>query len=324
MVSIPRLTFGEAPHQSQIPLADRLSIGRSKDNRVVIADASVLPIQAYILFEGNRCYIEDRGGESVTMVNDKRVDGQVSLRDGDIIQVGSARMQVCGLAAAEKSPAKDVVPSDEKIVFQCRCGKTLRAPRKYSGRKAKCAKCGNHLVVPTVDSQKFTQTGNDRVEDNSSTRSHATGDLLQICNVCNTEIQDSIDEKMVCHVCDLPFHADCWIENFGCSAYGCRNVDLLKPKPSQIDPDGARNQAETVNQTETDTPWGNVFLCLNVVAGLFSLLLYGIPSLFVASGTLVFFTNHARKSQHSLLIVSIVLGFICFMLGLIVSLITNG
>lgn len=324
MVSIPRLTFGEAPHQSQIPLADRLSIGRSEDNRVVIADASVLPVQACILFEGNRCYIEDRGGESVTIVNDKRVDGRVSLKDGDIIQIGSARMQVCGLVAAEKSPAKDVVPSDEKIIFQCRCGKTLRAPRKYSGRKGKCAKCGNHLVVPAVDSKELIDSVDVNIADTSTVHSQPATECLQICNVCNTEIEDGVDDKTVCHACSLPFHTECWTENYGCSAYGCRNVDLLKPKPFQIDPDRARNQAETVNQTETDTPWGHVFLCLNVVAGLFSLLLYGIPSLFVASGTLVFFTKHARESQHSRLIVSIVLGFICFMLGFIVSLITKG
>ena len=29
------------------------------------------------------------------------------------------------------------------------------------------------------------------------------------------------DEIVVCSVCDMPHHKDCWVENKGCTTFGC-------------------------------------------------------------------------------------------------------
>ena len=41
-----------------------------------------------------------------------------------------------------------------------------------------------------------------------------------ICPYCRTEIA-STDRVKVCPTCETPHHEDCWIENKGCTVYGC-------------------------------------------------------------------------------------------------------
>ena len=42
----------------------------------------------------------------------------------------------------------------------------------------------------------------------------------KICPFCKTEITEN-DEIVVCSSCDMPHHKDCWIENQGCTTFGC-------------------------------------------------------------------------------------------------------
>lgn len=42
----------------------------------------------------------------------------------------------------------------------------------------------------------------------------------KICPFCQTEFKPN-DEIVVCSECDMPHHKDCWIENQGCTTFGC-------------------------------------------------------------------------------------------------------
>lgn len=40
------------------------------------------------------------------------------------------------------------------------------------------------------------------------------------CPFCKTEFKEG-DDIVVCSSCDMPHHKDCWIENQGCTTFGC-------------------------------------------------------------------------------------------------------
>jgi hypothetical protein len=42
----------------------------------------------------------------------------------------------------------------------------------------------------------------------------------KICPFCKTEIKEN-DDIVICSSCDMPHHKDCWIENQGCTTFGC-------------------------------------------------------------------------------------------------------
>lgn len=42
----------------------------------------------------------------------------------------------------------------------------------------------------------------------------------KICPYCKTEFQPE-DEVVVCSVCEMPHHKECWIENKACTTFGC-------------------------------------------------------------------------------------------------------
>ena len=42
----------------------------------------------------------------------------------------------------------------------------------------------------------------------------------KICPYCKTEFKED-DEIVVCSVCEMPHHKECWIENKACTTFGC-------------------------------------------------------------------------------------------------------
>lgn len=42
----------------------------------------------------------------------------------------------------------------------------------------------------------------------------------KICPFCKTEFKED-DDIVICSSCDMPHHKDCWIENRGCTTFGC-------------------------------------------------------------------------------------------------------
>lgn len=62
----------------------------------------------------------------------------------------------------------------------------------------------------------------------------AEGEIIgKTCSIC-LSIIISGEEVCQCPHCALPFHAECWKENKGCSAYGCQSASEEKKDNSHI------------------------------------------------------------------------------------------
>jgi adenylate cyclase len=76
-----------------MPLVDTCSIGRARDNHLVLSDEKVSRHHALIrVGEDQECWLVDLASANGTYVNDRRVEQAVLLRDGDAITIGSGRM----------------------------------------------------------------------------------------------------------------------------------------------------------------------------------------------------------------------------------------
>ncbi|MBO5437987.1 MAG: hypothetical protein J6A23_10020 [Thermoguttaceae bacterium] len=53
------------------------------------------------------------------------------------------------------------------------------------------------------------------------------------CLYCSSAIQDG-DVSVYCPECGAEFHHECWLENEGCSTYGCTQTGVLKSAPLKI------------------------------------------------------------------------------------------
>ena len=79
----------------------------------------------------------------------------------------------------------------------------------------------------------------------------------KICPYCKTEFRPG-DDIIVCSECDMPHHKDCWVENQGCTTFGC--LGTIK---------AADNTASSVTATQmnyedhrsTATPVSGVVFC---------------------------------------------------------------
>lgn len=72
----------------------------------------------------------------------------------------------------------------------------------------------------------------------------------KICPFCKTEFKPN-DEIVVCSECDMPHHKDCWVENQGCTTFGCLGTikaadnTATSVTQNQMNYEEARNTAST-------------------------------------------------------------------------------
>jgi diguanylate cyclase (GGDEF)-like protein len=72
------------------PLTESTTVvGRSPTVQIVISEASVSRQHARYVLVGDNVLVEDLGSSNGTYVNDVRTEGQVTLRDGDIVRLGT-------------------------------------------------------------------------------------------------------------------------------------------------------------------------------------------------------------------------------------------
>src|SRR5882724_11294773 len=107
----------------------------------------------------------------------------------------------------------------KRISFRCKCGAVIHVRSVYAGRRGKCPGCAQIVVVPLEE----TPVRDGGVEtmisaDPSSAASVAVSDVR--CSICQCSFESG-ESRTSCPTCHLPFHAECWQENRGCSAYGC-------------------------------------------------------------------------------------------------------
>lgn len=88
----PRLVVRHDQEDVVIPLVLRETlIGRIDSNHLVLEDPDVSRIHARVLLEPEGVVVEDCGSSVGTLVNGDPIDRAV-LKDGDVIQLGSAKI----------------------------------------------------------------------------------------------------------------------------------------------------------------------------------------------------------------------------------------
>jgi uncharacterized RDD family membrane protein YckC len=136
-----------------------LSIGRDPSNDLVLPDAMVSRRHAVIECRGNQYYLRDCNSSNGSVVNGDRISER-SLRDGDLVAIGTARLLFREEIEIEDAGAKVVQhPSAPRFLCPgcrseyrkgdlfCReCGAGLKAPE--GPPKAVCASCGTAVVLP--------------------------------------------------------------------------------------------------------------------------------------------------------------------------------
>ncbi len=140
---------------------------------------------------------------------------------------------------------------------------------------------------------------------------------LHTCSICQTTIVRG-EEHTSCPSCHLTFHTQCWQENFGCSAYGCDQVNVLAPErraghamPAAADAGADRSEAEAVDHAilppARGFPWETLLLALSFVAMGLGALAFGIPSAIMLLWTLAFLLMK-KPTRRGLIILAALVG----------------
>ena len=57
----------------------------------------------------------------------------------------------------------------------------------------------------------------------------------KICPYCKTKFVEG-DDVVICSICEMPHHKDCWVENSACTTFGCTGTisGLEPPAPEFV------------------------------------------------------------------------------------------
>ena len=103
--------------------------------------------------------------------------------------------------------------------------------------------------------------------------------VLRECSICQSSIFPS-EKTITCPKCNLIFHSECWESNLGCAAYGCDQVDALKPKSAEPAPE---ELPPPIEQPLERLPWDFLLLGASTLAMVASTITYGVPSILAAA-----------------------------------------
>ena len=150
-----------------------------------------------------------------------------------------------------------------KIVFTCKCGKSVAVDRKFAGRHGRCPRCNAVVQIPaestpTQDVSPAPATvpppatppiapqAGPAQETAPLPHKMRANRLIagKVCAICQTRIMAG-EEVRNCEHCRSSFHATCWDEAEGCGTYGCRN------SPASLKAEASR---ESVAQGDSSAP----------------------------------------------------------------------
>jgi hypothetical protein len=77
-----------------LEVSDGAVVGRADWAEVVVADAAVSAEHLRVRRQGQRWLVADLGSTNGTLVNEAPVQGEQSIRDGDVLALGNVRMKV--------------------------------------------------------------------------------------------------------------------------------------------------------------------------------------------------------------------------------------
>jgi hypothetical protein len=128
------------------------------------------------------------------------------------------------------------------------------------------------------------------------------------CGVCQSAIE-ATEAQATCPSCGLHFHDECWHENYGCSAYGCPQVNALAPP--EVDADGATADEHPADGGDLSdvpppprTPWEFVLLGGSVLAAIAGAFTFGAASLAALVAGVVYLARTRRDPDRRTAVVA--------------------
>lgn len=257
------------------------TIGRDGTNDIVVRHPTVSRNHARIDCENDQFYLHDFGSRNGTRINGRAVAESEPLQNGARLRIGHVRAWFY-LKMPDKLP-RSLSTRDTGIVFHCACGQRLWSASDTSGMSVVCNACNQNVEVPTQSDATDELSGT--VAD--AKLAVASADDTAVCGICQWPI-DPQEHTHICPDCKTPSHHECWLENLGCSTYGCSQVNALAPTaPAEA---VVVDDVQPLNAGPAATPpvaWGHMLLGLSVVASLLGLIAFGIPAAALAVISLV-------------------------------------
>jgi len=225
-------------------------------------------------------------------------------------------------------------PREAGIRFRCDCGAGLLIAARYIGQLKHCPKCQATFTVPSAESLNAKPPSSRRVPQISFSRTPAVDSVAEscianeaTCAVCQCSLLPD-DDRTLCPECGLPHHTDCWNENFGCSAYGCSQVNALKPGPDiqigsgMLDAPIQRPAPSPVSASftnETTALWEFAILVASVVCFLLGVVTYGVPSVIAWAAVVVYVVRRQGRVNWQILIPAGLISLLGIVIGVMSS-----
>ena len=338
---MPLLIVEFSGKRKRATLNGRASIGRIPSNDVVIEHPAVSRNHAIVEKIGDSYFIIDAHSKNGTLVGNHELKDRQQLKDGDRIAIGPAVL-VFRLNDEYVDPSGQSATLSEThagILMACECGAQLWVPKEMIGGRGQCQKCGRTLTlgesslvapntavapVPTSSpSVVITQPSvlpaspAARGFANQPPSPAAAPAIAQPCSICQWKI-DPGDKPHICPSCGLAFHEECWIENRGCSAYGCDQVNVLAEEEAP-EPAEEIGHPPTLEPSQHAFPWEFALLSASVLGSLLGLLAFGTTALIAMLFSGWYLLKHGRRTRVPILLAAMAVSLIGLVAGVIVS-----
>jgi len=305
---MPSLIYEHSGTRQGGQINGRILIGRRVTHGLVITDPTVSRLHAWIDNKEGAFVLTDAGSRTGTFVNGEAIV-RWELQEGDHIRIGPIQLTYHAvdqlpedvLSIDLDAPAPKLDPVRQGILFDCKCGAPLWVKIQFAGRKGICKYCGEEVRVPVP-----------QIEKPKKIRPEAPTLKVATCGICHSGIQHD-EEMTTCIDCSVTYHTDCWMENYGCSTYGCAQVNSLKPQEviAQEEAIATADAKHSEPAPERKLPWELILIAGSAAGSLVGALLFGVPALVIAILTIVMMKRQELQKKMALVALLIaVLGFV--------------
>ena len=181
--------------KKEIPIASRvISIGRDPSNDLVLSDSMVSRRHAILEQRDDIFVLRDNNSANGTLVNGDKVDAEKTLRDGDLVAIGSSRLLFQlddGAAASVPDPAPGAAqPALDGGVEPKDAGASAsaQAAKPGAGSTINCPSCGKKALT----SDRFCRACGNELEKKTSIACTACGKTVplpaEFCGHCGYEL----------------------------------------------------------------------------------------------------------------------------------------
>jgi hypothetical protein len=328
---MPLLTFKDSDTAYAGLLNSRVLIGRRLSHGVVLSDPGVSRLHAWIdpiADENAPWVVSDAGSKTGTFVNDQPITRQ-PLHDGDIIRVGNVSLTYHdqetlpeGTTPVDLASPEGVV-RDAGILFECACGAPLWVGNELAGKRGMCRHCRQPVTVPNLLASESPAAAPQIQAAPAPPPPEYSGTTVPSrrpanCAICHSAIADT-EQMTTCAECAMTYHSECWLENFGCSTYGCKRVNSLHAATEHADPDPSTPILDLSKiNPQPSTPWEPILLAASVVGTIIGSLMFGGLAAIVAIFA-SFILVKGKAQRPALVVIAVAVSLVGIALGLGVS-----